>query len=801
MHKHIIFISIFLSFLSAAYNDLGLESYPLYYLDDHSAFSDIDLIVEDYYELGIEGINAAGPFTIPSREVYFLGGGNAAWTRHSMNGFDNSDPYFEGASRHKPLFLKKDVQFYYRRHKVEVRDFFPDSTDHQKLILESGYGGFGPEDYELGEWLYDNIVPELFAEHPSRSDIYSLVRRKSLGHVRMEWQDYSATGRQAFLYTGGQRLYPKVLGDDIDGSFTENYHLLQYAKDSEDFAEIDSIRMSFLRRDALGADLFFNVDELSDYNYLALSLAENREPYSAEVHLSVRSIDRQNDNFNKNIIDQDGMSWDPYFSDRHVYSLDGSLSYDHVLEKRRYFDWYTRSSLEPLVLFENNTSDSSEHALYYDYKNDWQALYYLENDYENYFQLTLPLIFEAQTHPGTFTTFSLSAGSESLIQSGAYYHFVRGSAQMDIGAFNLLNWTAKANVGVKTLDTELKNLYALAPSYREQNWYYWDDSNDDRLYSEDERGALYRKGGNSRYSVSDDLKLPRSFYFSVPLNYNRAGFSFWLNIDYEMFSGLWDISLVDQAAYGEVLTLQSTNTTGNWDEYERSNESYYLLTNANVKYAIANMNSQAYPEQDWMLSNPFFAGAFFKVQYQRGRFQTSWSFYPYIIHGPIGWGNGPLENQLGQLEEANAYKENFHDTVSRLAQDRGYISKWMTRFAISRSLTASFHVRYRDGEPLTHYLAALTEVNGEDQLALHHTHVRGDNIYTEEFGERQDANWNFEINLMYRPDGDNPYEAGLHIYNLLDAGTTASENAFYGRRDGLTSVNPRGIRVFVQRSW
>ena len=168
--------------------------------------------------------------------------------------------------------------------------------------------------------------------------------------------------------------------------------------------------------------------------------------------------------------------------------------------------------------------------------------------------------------------------------------------------------------------------------------------------------------------------------------------------------------------------------------------------------------------------------------------------------GTSTMGNGPLHNNVGVLSESSANPNTDYKLIGRLDQERAYVAHLLLAYRVNEMLSFSTSVKFKDGQPFASFeTKTITDVNGNNQLAMRNERTKGINPFDHDFGSREDAFFNVEFRTNYRFNlGNHQAELQCYIYNLYDFGTELTEYAFLpvaGRRRAMSLNIPRGLML------
>ena len=194
---------------------------------------------------------------------------------------------------------------------------------------------------------------------------------------------------------------------------------------------------------------------------------------------------------------------------------------------------------------------------------------------------------------------------------------------------------------------------------------------------------------------------------------------------------------------------------------------------------------------------PYYASNLVRYTYNGRKWFVQVSWQSYLMSGISALGNGPLSNNIGVLSESTANPETFqvlyekdlpYQANGRLNQDRAYIARIQVTYNACKYFSIGFNGKFKDGQPFTNYEVRTQMVGTQPKATIMPYDARGINLANNAFGKREDAFFNFELRATGRWwVRDIPMSLEVQCYNLYDFGTGLTEYTF----DRNTSVPAR----------
>ena len=185
---------------------------------------------------------------------------------------------------------------------------------------------------------------------------------------------------------------------------------------------------------------------------------------------------------------------------------------------------------------------------------------------------------------------------------------------------------------------------------------------------------------------------------------------------------------------------------------------------------------------------PYYMSNTVQYTYRGRKWYVMASWQSYLMAGLSTLGNGPLHNNIGSLSESSAYAETYralsegdkpYQGNSRLNQDKSFIFRLQVTYNACKYFSIGLNGKFKDGQAFTTFTAVPKTVDGHTELTLIPSDARGINMANNAFGKRKDAFFNIELRATGRWwVNDIPMSLEVMCYNLYDFGTALTEYTF-----------------------
>ena len=305
--------------------------------------------------------------------------------------------------------------------------------------------------------------------------------------------------------------------------------------------------------------------------------------------------------------------------------------------------------------------------------------------------------------------------------------------------------------------------------------FRWTDQNQDGLFQENERGGILERRGSKYNNKDKNLKHPVL---------EEA----YLGADYRFLK-----------KYKAVINI-ATRWIRNlyWVNYPKDFDSGYVRVSRQDTHSgfLYNRVPGSYGQENYILTNRDKDSTYLALEIQLIKEAiSSWWFVNITLGGYLHLtynlaGNGTRQNDIGFYSQESADPNQNLALSGRSHYDRGYMANFIFGFYLTRGLSLTNTIRYRDGVPFGEYIIAyglsqgpIAVMNGERA-----NYLEGVGRYTFYL------NWDIRIRYEFKN-----FEIFLDIYNFLDSRTETLEDPFEGEtfRDPLDSTIPRSFKFTI----
>lgn len=751
--------SLFDNFTSTYSSEFFKQKYHNYTLEH---------FIDNYYPNGHYQIETTGNFSQPDQYVFSLTGYSYKWNKYYYDGIRINDLSFPGASLHKPMLHDKDLSIDIIDSRI---DFNSKKSNRSYIYSQWNNGSFG----DRVPWT--DAYTHLMHGHKSGPEKawQPIPRRKKTRTAGTIYFSLPTEKHNNYGYvTVGSRMITNFNYIRLDDYFGEDYMQLHYHGDINFKNDKLDYLITYNQRDNLYSEFFFNRNETASLKNLNLSLyAKNKTigtganplVYNTGINFSHKNINKNDPDFSRNVIDQDGESLEPFYSDGKfndvIFSANGKKNLANGLDF--IFDSYNglvsfspaNESYTNTVFYENNLTPF--HSLYI---TNWNSQAFSSGILENTMGLNY-LKMSASKKASinlkgniTYDGIYLSPHSVSALNYEIGLNLSKKMGRRVISTLDL---------GKRRVAFEYDQVKFLSNKYQSGESYYWND-NGDQQYTINEKGALFKTTGGKYHHKSNELKQPEIYYLDYATKWDMGknwGLSFLAQ--YRKFANQWT---VEYSSGADDLGFFQTNS--------ENQDVFYLDGEKTVNYNVVPFNEELFEslaekKLGWLLNSPFYGGLTLNVEKKTPNTYIYVSATAYQVVGISAMGNGVLTNNLSVLSESLANPNTYINALGRLDSDRAYIVRIYYQQNLSKKWKLGFQVKYKDGQPVNRNLFDLSSNANGNQFALWNIDAKGINPFTGQFGIREGGFWNYELKFQREFElFGHSASADLNIYNFND---------------------------------
>lgn len=715
-----------------------------------------------------------GQWTLPDRMLFSIRGNSYTQNRFYLNGSRVDGRFLAGSMAYVPDMRHTGLTVDVERGVLRLER---DSLCPSEVWLEGNIGGIGgisPGTKEMIHLFHTTASERLLKPIEERSHMLGAGRLSA--SYTLPLRNGQQLYERLYVDAGSRRLVSFDEGGE-NGYYDAPFYKIQAEGDLPvaDSWQQQGWRLGYLyvmqQRPDLYSELGYNRNEVANLksHLFHLNARRSRRDYDLAASLSyalsdVRHRERE---FERNIVDQDGEGFDPWYADGDLSEVSASvqLHYPLLEETRRCPRLQLRLEAYNTLLHWQPRSGEWQHRIYCQFeghpREEWYQYHFESRAFNGaILENLLALDMHKQLSPRIDLRASIGLSEDALLLRQNSLALPSWEAELDMH-FHPKAWF---------------DAHILLGRYRSS--YTWEQM---RLLSPDYlNGTLtgehrpYRCYGGATGRTRKGLAQPAYAVLDIPLIF-RAG--------------------------------------------ER--HSFHILSTARLYYhnwyIAPDGEGFVFREQEpvpggGLFALPLYLSNVVKYQYDGRKvfFSLSWQSYQQSAWTMLG--NGAENNSIGSLAYAmaapgalqNLQDKSISGKLNRTDQDKSFILRLQMGANITENWQLMTNFHFQDGTPITNYIVADGHIEAR--------RVKGINPVNGQFGMRKDAYFNWDIRLRYQGNintrnqhidaiGAVPFSVELTGYNLLDFGTEWYEYSFdqyLGKDKGRSALSltvPRGLML------
>ena len=748
--------------------------------------SDLIYYLEALSDHTIAETTTYGQWWIPERLAIAVEGLPSTANRYYIDGMRTDDRFQAGSSLYVPNMQQYNLCI--NTHTSQLY-FSLDSTSRDYVQATYNTGQLGNGEPAWGTAAIFNITHRSPMES---ADTYKHItaRRHLTGAGTLDAaytiKDTQGKGYRQHIYAAyGQR---NITRENHQGLILDNplYQADYYKVQADGQLPIctNSVfdylgyRMNFSGREDGGSELLYNYNEVYDHkNYSGMLYARGKH-LTTGLNWSTNTVLHSNQEFSKNILDQDGESFDPWIADGNTHELSWAVNYDQSLT-----DWLSVHV------------DAYNSMIHFNPKNQhFTNVVYMQSPIDEHAKDLYRYEWESNAYTGGLleNTFGLKAHYDMNEKLSLNAHL-----DITLDAILLRN-KSKVNGNIQAginLDLHPCKWFEMGVSLSHERMPYTIDQL--RYFSDDYMNA------NVYYARTDELYATTGGKY----HHYKKGLlqTSYLGLDIPIHLHFGKHEIVLQQSYKKFFNAWHTNYLGAPEDY-----GYYQDHNG-VDVFYLNGGIQEYEVgvapvfgNNWLMNSPYYFSQLTRYTYTGRQVLVSVSWQSMQASGYCGLGNGFQTNNLGALSEttANPNTSNVidnqggeHRGVGRYNLDKGYVCRFYLAYNICEWLQAGMTVKWTDGKPFTDYMYYANN----NQVSILPKESRGTNPTDGNFGKRHCAKYNIDLHIQGKWQvRDIPMRLNIECYNMWDFCHDLAEMSFvqdipYAHRASMIMDIPVGL--------
>lgn len=748
------------------------------------SYNNIEQFLDNYSEHITYQIETAGDISISDNQIFSIAGNSFQWNKYYIDNFRTNDLFFSGNNLYRPNFLNYSIEIDKNNGALLYNS---ELYENKRVGFSLNHSGLG------GPAIFTDDLIHLF-HRTAREALYIPIdeQRRVLfaGNIFTNYQIPFGDKmyNQYFSIDYGKRIMPDFDYKGIKEFYPENYTNIQATGELplilKSF-DSNNYLFSFNNRSNLFSEQYYGKNETAKLSNFNFSIYGKNRFLTSGLNLSFKKIAHNEPNFYRNIIDQDGEAFEPWYSDALIFDFSVPLYYKKEIKN----NLFVKADLFNGLVFNNPTTGNYKNAIYLEsYERSFTSLYLYEWRAEKFVSGLL------ENTIGISKNLKL-LNQKMIIKSDIDITF-DGFVVADKSKFspnfqlNLETFIKPVKffemavlIGRKRISYNYENIKYFSNHYLNANIYYWNDINNNQLYDSGESNNLFSNSGGKWHNLSSELRQPAYLYLDIPIKLNfTKSFTIELLPFFKKYNNFWLTQYpVPESEVGF---------------YENNN---FYLNQGVVNYDVVPFySSYMQSESNSLIENsPFTKGYTFRFQVLKPKFFFSASWTAYMVVGYSALGNGILHNNLNVLSESHANPNTQIHNTGRIDSDKSYVGRMLISYNFSEKFSSVFQLKYKDGQPFSFFLYDVKSDSLGNQAAIQNEKPKGDNPLNLVVGPRKDAFFNTELRFVYIINlFKNRLDLNLSCYNIYDFGTELAEYAFSPAKDNryVLELNiPRGI--------
>ena len=745
---------------------IGIDTIASSFFGQWYQTADLGHYLDNYNDYTVYETETTGEWNLGDQMVFSIAGNSFRQNKYRLNGMRIDSRFEVGSTLLHTEMDRTSLALDYHDGELSFAD---DTLQRQSVRLTGnagGLGGISPGTRQLINLFHSSGEERTMDSRPVAMRNYVVGAGTASATVAIP-----ANGRSyyqhAYVHYGQRRL---VAFDrtGISGMYTAPYYRAQL--DGELPLGLRYFLVAKGRSD-YGSEFYLNRNEQARQQayqaglYSTTSFA-NEGKLVAGLSYELSSLRHDTLDFARNILDQDGEAFEPWYADGRLHSVNLSAQYDQPL-----LPWLRvhAEGYNSLLHFRPTTEEWSNEV------------------YSQAINEAAPTnLYTAYWHSSPFTAGILENEAMVIAEKKGWAKGLDFYAHLGVSLDGILPGRGRAVVSPNILAKIAIDYspvwwfrFGLSVSHHRMS-YTWDDMrylsaeylSGELRYADN---TLLATTGGAYHSPEKNLwmKQPSYAVLDLPIRFTFGR------------SRRHEIAILSSIRkyYHQWHTVYTDGVEANLD----LQDGVYYLREGEKRYTVATqpldlMSSRAGGRTPYYMSNMV------KYTYRGRKWHVMASWQSYLMAGLSTMGNGPLHNNIGALSESTANPNTYmavsegnkpYQGNSRLDQDKSFIFRLQVTYNACRYFSIGLNGKFKDGQPFSTFTARTKTINGHEQVALLHSDAKGINMANNAFGKREDAFFNIELRATGRWwVRDVPMSLEVLCYNIYDFGTALTEYTF-----------------------
>ena len=751
------------------------EAFPSFGVDTtSSAFfrnwyqtTDLGHYLDNCNDYVVYETETTGEWNLGDRNVFSIAGNSFKNTKYRLNGMRIDSRSMPG---HTMVHTQMDrVALALDYHDGEL-SFTDDYYQRQQIRLTGNagnLGGISPGTRQLINLFHSSGEERTMDSRPVD------MRNHILGAGTLEAAFRIGSYNQHAYVNYGQRAITAFDPTGISGMRNSEYYTAQL--DGGLPLESAIARLNYFvvtqGRTDYGSEFLYNANEQATMRayqaglYSTVYPDHDKTKVVVGLNYELQDLRHNERSFSRNLLDQDGEAFDPWYADGRLHSINLSVQYDqkllpwlrvHAEGYNSLLHFHPTATAWTNDIYMQSIADASPTPLYtYYWTSNAFTAGILENEALVIAEKNLAKGLEFYAHAGVSLDGILLGHGQSVVTP---------------------NWLAKVAIDYSPV---WWFRFGVSVSHHRMS-YTWDDvrylssdyMNGEIRYADNTllatTGGAYHKADRNLWMHQPSyavLDLPIQFTFGKSRRHSIA-----LLNSIRKYYNQWFTTFTD----GVDANLQKVDDF----YYMREGEKNYTVTTQPLNLMSSTVGGRT----------PYYMSNLVKYTYTGKKWYVLVSWQSYLMSGLSTMGNGPLHNNIGVLAESSANPNSYkvlregdkpYQGNCRLNQDKSFIFRMQVTYNACKYFSIGFNGKFKDGQSFSTFTATPAVTNGHQQVALVYSDAKGINMANSTFGKREDAFFNLELRATGRWWANGvPMSLEVMCYNIYDFGTALTEYTF-----------------------
>lgn len=755
--------------------------------------------------------NHSGQWSNPDRLLLSINGNPFYMNRYYYDGIRLDDRFNPGSTLYVPNLEHYDMVINTTSSAILLSH---DNQDANYAMAQGNFGGLGG--VSPGSEKIIHIFHRAGWEGAYKPEL-SIPYRPHIRHAftvdaaLAKENEKGSLSRQHIYATYGSRTLPKYDGDgliDLSPTYNSPYYKVQFdgsRRINDPVIKELGYFFNVSGKNDYNSELYYNWEEVAKLFTLSATLYGKGGIGSHRVNsaltYSLNNVKHANLSFSRNIVDQDGESFEPWQPDGNTHELTWFVGYEKRLNPRFKLKGEFYNSLmifrPSASVFQNETFLKLPDPI---------ESHFPDGDFVPVVHEKIPLMtYHWQSSPFTGGLLDNRFGVE-YSQDFSHRFLLKGNLSATLDAFLLRESRSKvspnfiANVEGAYMSPHFNISVKLSHDRVRYNYddirFFSVDYLNGEAFS-DATGKLMLTTGGKYRDMKRGLKQTAFVSAEIPIVINFGK------------KRRHEIALIQ--SYRKYYNVWNTYFDGDPSQYGHFTDGVFFYNPGEKHYSVGYL-PKGIMGDNFFTRTPYYLSQLTRYTFQSSKVFVSVSWQSMQFGSTSALGNGPVSNNIGALSESTANPNTFtvasnpgpYAAAGRADQDKAFIFRCYAAYNVSKWLQLGINAKWTDGQPFTSFHTVMeTDADGNRQVAVIPAHSRGTNPIDGDFGSRENAIFNIDLHARCRWTYlKHNMSLTLSCYNIYDFGNSINEYCFNdglndGRADMVLNI-PRGLIITYQ---